>query len=49
LEKEYEQVKSKTQKEMEHKNELERRVGEIFGKLPNTAQGNKLPSIEKIN
>jgi archaellum component FlaC len=34
---------------MEHMNELECRVGEIFGKLPNTAEGNKLPATEKID
>jgi hypothetical protein len=49
LEKEYEQAKSETQKEMEKNNELECRVGEIFGKLPNTTEGNELPSIEKID
>jgi hypothetical protein len=49
LEKEYEQAKSETQKEMEHRNELERRVGEIFGKLPNTMEGNELPATEKID
>jgi chromosome segregation ATPase len=49
LEKEYEQAKSETQKETERRNELERRVGEIFGKLPSTAQGNELPAAEKID
>jgi thymidylate synthase len=49
LEKEYEHAKSETQKEMEHKKELECGVGEIFGKLPNTAKGNELPAIEKID
>jgi len=38
LEKEYEKAKSETQKEMEHKNELECRVGEIFMKIPNTME-----------
>jgi thymidylate synthase len=49
LEKEYERAKSETQKEMEHKNKLERRVGEFFGKIPNTAEGNELPAAEKID
>jgi hypothetical protein len=49
LEKEYGHAKLETQKEMEHRNELERRVGEIFGKLPNTVEGNELPTIEKID
>jgi hypothetical protein len=49
MEKEYDQDKSKTQKKMEHKNELESSVGNVFGKLPNTAQGNKLPATEKID
>jgi chromosome segregation ATPase len=49
LEKEYEQAKSKTREETECRNELERRVGEIFGKLPNTAQENELPATEKID
>jgi hypothetical protein len=30
-------------------NELEHRVGEFFGKLPNTAQGNELPATKKID
>jgi hypothetical protein len=34
---------------MERKNKLELRVGEIFGKLPNTAQGNELPTTKKID
>jgi len=34
---------------MEHRNALERIVGEIFGKLPNTVEGNKLLTIEKID
>jgi hypothetical protein len=49
LEKEYEQAKSKTQKEMECKNELERRVEDIFGKLPNTVQGNELLAAKSID
>jgi len=49
LEKEYEQDKSKTQKETEHRNELEHRVGEMFWKLPNTTEGNKFPATEKID
>ena len=43
------QAKSKTQEEKECINELERRVEEIFGKLPTTAQGNELPDIENID
>jgi FtsZ-binding cell division protein ZapB len=49
LEKDCEQAKSETQEETECRNELERRVGEIFGKLPSTAQGNELPAAEKID
>jgi hypothetical protein len=49
LEKYCEQAKSKTQEEIECKNELERKVGETFGKIPSTAQGNKLPAIENID
>jgi hypothetical protein len=30
-------------------NELECRVGEIFGKIPNTAEGNELSTIENID
>jgi len=33
---------------MEHKNELEHRVGEIFGTVLNTVEGNELPAIENI-
>jgi hypothetical protein len=49
LEKYYEQAKSETQEEKERRNGLEQRVGEIFGKLPSTAQGNELPATEKID
>jgi hypothetical protein len=35
--------------ETECRNELERRVGEIFRKLPNTAHGNELPAVENID
>jgi hypothetical protein len=49
LKKEYEHAKSETQIETEHRNELECRVGEIFGKLPSTAQGNELLATEKID
>jgi hypothetical protein len=49
LEKEYEWAKSKNQEETKHWNELEHRVGEFFGNLPNTAQENELPTIEKID
>jgi hypothetical protein len=49
LEKEYEQAKSETQKEIEQRNKLERKVGEIFGKLTNIAEGNELPATENID
>jgi hypothetical protein len=49
LEKEYEQAKYKTQKETDRTNELECRVGEFFGKLPKTVQGNELPAAENID
>jgi hypothetical protein len=31
------------------RNELDRRVEDIFGKLPTTAQGSELPMAEKID
>jgi hypothetical protein len=43
------QAKSETKEEKECRNELERRVEEVFGKLPTTAQGNELPATEKID
>jgi hypothetical protein len=43
------QAKYETQEEKECRNDLEHRVEEIFGKLPTTAQGNKLPTVEKID
>jgi DNA anti-recombination protein RmuC len=43
------QAKSETQEEKECRNELERRVEDIFGKLPTTAQGSELPAAEKID
>jgi hypothetical protein len=49
LAKEYEQAKSKTWEETKCKNELECRVGEMFGKIPNTAQENELLAIKKID
>jgi hypothetical protein len=49
LEKEYEQARSENREETEHRNELERRVREIFGKLQNTAQENELPATKKID
>jgi hypothetical protein len=49
LDKYWEQAQLETQKEKECKNELERRVGGIFEKLTNTAQGNELPLAENID
>ena len=49
LEKFCEQAKLKTQEEKEHRNELERRVGGIFEKIPSTAQGNELLVAGKID
>jgi hypothetical protein len=43
-----EQVKYDKQKDIEGRNELERRVGEMFGKIPSTAQGNELLAAENI-
>jgi hypothetical protein len=43
------QAKSETREEKEHRNELECRVEEIFGKLPTTAQGNELLAAKKID
>jgi hypothetical protein len=37
------------QEEKECRNELERRVEDIFGKLPTTAQGSELPAAENID
>jgi hypothetical protein len=44
-----EQAKYETREEKEHRNELECRVEEIFGKLSSTAQGRELPAAEKID
>ena len=49
MEKYCEQAKSETREEKERRNGLEQRVGEIFGKLPSTAQGNKLSAVENID
>jgi hypothetical protein len=49
LEKVCEKTKLETQEEKERRNELERRVGGIFEKIPSTMQGNELPIAEKIN
>jgi hypothetical protein len=43
------QEKSETQEAKGHITELERRVEDIFGKLPTTAQGSELPMAEQIN
>jgi hypothetical protein len=44
-----EQAKLETQEEKERRNELERRVGGIFEKLPSTAQGNELLVVGNID
>jgi hypothetical protein len=49
LDKYCEKAKSVTQEETECKNELEQRVGEMFGTLPRTTQRNELPVTEKID
>jgi chromosome segregation ATPase len=43
------QEKSEMQEAKGHITELERRVEDIFGKLPTTAQGSELPVAEQIN
>jgi hypothetical protein len=42
------QAKSETQEEKDHRNKMEHRVEDIFGKLPTTAQGSKLLAVENI-
>jgi hypothetical protein len=49
LEKVCEQAKLETQEEKECRNELERRVGAVFEKLPSTAQWNELLVAGKID
>jgi hypothetical protein len=44
-----EQAKLKNQEEKERRNELKRRVGGIFEKLPITVQGNEIPLVGKID
>jgi hypothetical protein len=43
------QAKLETQEEKGCRTELERRVEDIFGKLPTTAQGSEIPTEEKID
>jgi peptidoglycan hydrolase CwlO-like protein len=43
------QEKSETQEAKGHITELERRVEDIFGKLPTTAQGSELSMEKQIN
>ena len=43
------QEKSETQEEKERRNELERKVEDIFGKLPTTAQISELRAVENID
>jgi hypothetical protein len=43
------QAQSETKEEKECRSKMERKVEEVFGKLPNTAQGNELPAVEKID